>query len=751
MLFVQLFGNDGMAFYMNLRSQKINSFFIFIATSMPQRFFKISSSIKMILMTVVMVSLMGSYSFGRGGVKLYSIGANSAWNSATSWSYTSNGLAAGIVPQANDSIIIETTVIQNVNFSFSENGFLSIAASGYLRGENMDLDFSGNSTLKCNGELKTNNLTMNGNAAFIVEGNGKILVKNSFTNISLFKHVVSGKLTVTGIMNIGTAVSISGNGIVESVTYSGTGSVFGILPASSIPDGSLISEYNWVGTLNNTWSEPLNWSGSFVPVGNSNISILSSVNHPIITDEANCEKLFINSAATLIVNPAAILGVTGNLSVIGSGKLILKNTVSSKSSLILNGEVSGKIQAEYPVVAGQKNLVSSPVDLALSGTFINMYLRSYNEASSQWGDYIIPTTDLLTVMQGYELFSLFSETRTFVGTPDNNPKSISISNSGSGLNLAGNPFPCFIDWENTDEDASQRNAIAAAIYYPDPSGSGNFSVFIPGGNDAVSINNGSRYIAPMQGFFVKAGKPGSLTLTEKSRVRNYTDSKVAEKNNSIRFKLSNSNGFVDEVLFRIIPNSSFDFDDDLDALKLKGNDDSPSIHLKSAGDVKYAVNTIPVLNSSVEIPLNIECSEAGMYSVSSIGAFNFEYRYPVILEDKELSKFIDLRVDSAYAFYHNPMMNSERFVIHFNSTEGIDELIDILTIANLYPGEVRISGDENTVYTATLFTTDGKLISTAKGILSEGINLNTGNQANRMCVLQLSDGKKTMNKKILTQ
>jgi len=717
---------------------------------MPERIYKSGLLTKMVFVALAMILFLGLDSFGREGVRLYSIGNNSPWNSSATWSLTLNGPASGIVPQSNDTVNIVSTVVQNIHFSFSGNGILLVTGTGILRGDNMDMDFSGNSVLKCSGEIKSNNLHFSENASLVIDATGKILVKSSLVNNSTFKHDISGKLSVTGSLFVGASASFSGNGAVESVHFDGTGNVFNITPLSIVPDGSLMTENNWIGSLNNSWTEPLNWAAKVLPAENSNISILSSTHNPVISDEVNCDKLYINSGSSITVSPAAELAVNATLSVIGTGKLILKNTISEKSSLIINGDVTGKIQAEYPVVAGQKNFVSSPVEMALTGTFINMYLRPYNEVSSQWGEYIVPTTDAMQVMQGYELYSLFTETRTFIGTPDNSPKSFPISNSGNGLNLTGNPFPCYIDWENNDEDASQRNAIAAAIYYPDPSGSGNFSVYLPGGDDAVSLNNGSRYIAPMQGFFVKAGKQGSFTLTEKSRVRNYTDSRVAEKNNAIKFKLRDSDGLTDEVMFRVLSNSTFDFDDELDALKIQGNTNSPSMHLKSNDDVKYAINTIPVLNSSTEIPLSVECTKAGMFSISSVGSFNFEYRYPVILEDKELGVFVDLRVDSVYSFHHTPDMNTGRFVLHFNSTEGIEELGDGLTIVNQYQGEVKVSGNENSIYTANLFTTEGKLISSSKGILSEGISLSTGNQPGGVCVLQLLSGKKTIVKKILT-
>jgi hypothetical protein len=704
------------------------------------------------MLTIIVVTFyLVNESFGRDGLKLYSIGNNSPWNSSSSWSLSINGPAAGTVPQSNDTLIINCSLVQNVNFTFTGNGLLEVTNTGLLRGDNLNLAFSGNSTFICAGEVKTENISFTENASFIVYSGGTLSVSNSFSNNSLLKNVVSGKIKVNGFFLNNSSLGISGDGTIEAAAFEGSGPVFDFSSVSLIPSGSLISENNWTGSQNNSWDDSSNWAGGIVPAVNANISVLRSVNNPEIKGNVICENLYINSLAALIIYPAFVLEITGNLSVNINGKLLLKNTLKEKSSLILDGNVSGKIQSEYPVVAGQTRLISSPVEQALSGTFLNMYLRTYDESASQWANYIIPTDDPLQVMQGYELYSLSTETRIFEGTPNHISKSFDISNSGNGLNLTGNPFPSFIDWEINDKNDWQTNTLASAIYYPDPSGSGNYAVYIPGGDEAASINNGSRFIAPMQGFFVKAANPGVLTFTANSQVSNTGDSRVAIKNNTIKFRLSNSVGIADETMFRVNPNSSFGFDDNFDALKLQGNSDSPSINLESEDGIEYAISTIPTVNSSLTIPLDIKCPKEGMFSIAATGSINFEYRYPVILEDLELNKFIDLRVDSVYSFYQTPEMNSKRFKITFTSTEGVNKQNDIISQIGVYPGEVRITGSDNAVYTANLFTVDGKLISSAKGVLSEGLSINTKNSQQGMCLLQLFDGKQTITKKIITQ
>lgn len=718
---------------------------------MSERNFKSGFLTKLLSITVVMAICFVPQSYGRNGLKLYSVLNNSAWSSSSTWSLSEDGLSAGLVPQNNDTVVINCTVVQNLDFAFSGYGILEVSNTGLLRGDNQNLVFSGNSFLKCSGEVKVSNLSINGNSTLQVQSNGKILVKNSFISNSLANHIVTGKLSVTGMLSIGSNVTIVGDGVIESAHYDGSGSVLGISPASIIRDGSVITEFNWLGAQDNNWNEPLNWAGRKVPGNNSNVAILSNMNSLDITGKVYSNNLFINSGSSITVYPNAIFEIDGNLSVIGSGKFLLKNTITEKSSLVLNGEVTGKIQSEYPVLKEQKNLISSPVESAFSQTFLNMYLRTYDETASQWGEYIVPTNDPLQVMQGYELYSLSNDTRIFEGTPIHDQKSFVVSNKGNGLNLTGNPYTSFIDWENTDNDGWQRDSIASAIYYPDPSGSGNFSVYLPGGDDAISLNNGSRYIAPMQGFFVKASKQGSLTVNKKSRVSKINKSMLALKNNSIKFKLNDIDGAKDEVVFRVNDNSTNEFDDNLDALKLVGNPESSYLYMASLDDVKYAINTIPSLNSSLEIPLNFVCNKAGQYSISSIGALEFEYRYPVILEDRELKSFIDLRADSVYSFYQTPEMSSTRFLIHFTTPDIVSGPAVVPTEVAITPGEVVVSGKENGVYTAVLYSVEGKLISSSKGTLSEGINLSTGNRTAGICILQLSNGKQTITQKVFTK
>jgi len=705
--------------------------------------------LKTTFITIVLCFSLFLDSYGREGKKLYSIGSNSAWNSSGTWSLTSNGVSALLVPQSDDTLIIDRSVVQNVNFTFNENGLLIVLSNGLLRGESLNLYFKGNSALKCSGEVKSKNINFTDNSLLFVENKGIVSVNESLTCFSANTHFVNGKLLVTGTLIVNESVKISGTGSISAWGFEGRGNVFSINDLAIIPDGSLVSEVNWIGGKNSEWNETANWTGGIVPKSNSNVSVLASQNDPTVLNEVYCNNLNINSSADLTVAASGLLTVNGNLAVIGSGKLLLKNTIAQKSSLLINGEVAGKIQSEYPVVAGKNHFISSPVSDSPSGVFINMYLRSYNEAAAQWGEYIVPTNTVLQEMRGYELYSLSNQVRLFEGVPNVDSKSFPITNSGDGLNLAGNPFPCYIDWENNDNDAWQRNSIGSAIYYPDPSGSGNYAVYLPGGDDAVSINNGSRYIAPMQGFFVKAEKAGVITVGKSSRVNNkagYQQSGISTS--SIKVELSKNTESCDEVLIRVNPNSSFGFDRNMDAIKLPGNTGASWLYTTSIDETQYSVNTIPTINSSLSIPVSIVCAQSGTYTISVSGALNFEYRYPVYLKDKILNTYIDLRQDSSYTFYHTSVMNKDRFEVYFNSPLGIEDQVKDNSRIIILPGSIEVSGNENEIYTASLFSIDGKLLSSEKGLLSDGILLSTSNHAVGICILKLSNGIKTITKKV---
>ena len=182
---------------------------------MPHKMLNMRFTTRLTLVALAMMLTVVNESFGRGGLKLYSVGNNGAWSLASTWSLTANGKASEFVPQSNDTLIIDRTVMQNVNFSFTANGKLLVLNTGVLRGDNTNLAFTGNSELRCSGELRVNNLNFSDNALFTIENEGNVLVKTVCQNTSSAGHMVSGKLSVTGTLTVGSNVHVKGTGAIE--------------------------------------------------------------------------------------------------------------------------------------------------------------------------------------------------------------------------------------------------------------------------------------------------------------------------------------------------------------------------------------------------------------------------------------------------------------------------------------------------------------------------------------------------------
>jgi hypothetical protein len=87
------------------------------------------------------------------------------------------------------------------------------------------------------------------------------------------------------------------------------------IPAKVIVLNPPITRY-WIGTVSNDWKNPLNWNPSGRPSYIDNVIIPASVPYlPEVKDPGmGCNDLFIESDATIKINPGCILLINGNLS-----------------------------------------------------------------------------------------------------------------------------------------------------------------------------------------------------------------------------------------------------------------------------------------------------------------------------------------------------------------------------------------------------------------------------------------------------
>jgi hypothetical protein len=633
----------------------------------------------LILITLVFASQL---SFARSARKLFSIGNNVVWNSPLSWSETMNGPSAMLTPQGNDSIVISSNILLNLDFTLTESGFLVINSNCSLQSNNNKLTIAANSQVECYGYLKINELNVLSAARFEIASMGTVKVLKNFVNNSTIINV-NGILEVEGTIqnNVQAGVSsITGKGTITGGEFSGNGSILGITNPAVIPMHSSISESTWTGIHSNQWTDPLNWSYDRLPSPDQHISILASQAFlPSIQTEVTCSNLLVNADAHLLIMPEGALTISGNLEVAEGGELKLLSGISTQGSLITLGSTSGNIVSECNILKNTPAYFTPSVSDAQSSVFINMYLRTYIESGSAWGEYIVPTNIPLDAMKGYEVFSTYADVREFIGQPNSGNKQINISNAGDGWNLVGNPYPSALNWGSQLEPTSgwSKQDIFGAIYYWDNTANGNkgnYAVYCPGAN-GISINGGSRAIQPGQGFFVKAKKSGKLAVTNAARIHPgsvFQGGQNTGESTALKIVVR-GNSMWDETVLNFTDDASTGFDSDFDAFKLAGNADAPVLFSKLDDGTQLAINTLPNSSLSGGIPVGFSAAKSGSYIFEIHGMNSIDNDRPVYLEDTYNNTFQNLRNDSVYIFDHQVKNDPMRFLLHFASLNGVTE------------------------------------------------------------------------------
>lgn len=637
---------------------------------------------KKTLIILTLLVFASQVSFARTARKLFSIGNNVVWNSPLSWSETVNGPSAMLVPQGNDSIFISSAILLNSDFTLTESGYLVVNSNCSLISTSNKLVFAANSNAECNGFIKISQIEVQSSARLDIGAQGKIKVLNNFLNNSNSVRV-NGVLDVNGAIQNNTqpgVSAISGKGTITGGIFSGNGTILGINNLSDIPMHSSLSESTWTGIHSNIWTDSLNWSYNRLPKPDQHISILASQEFlPSIQSVVNCSDLLVNTDAHLLISPEGALTINGDLVVAEGGELRLQAGISSHGSLITLGNSTGNIVSECNISKNTPAYFTPSVSDAQSSVFINMYLRAYNESTSAWGDYIVPTNISMDVMKGYEVFSTYADTREFTGQPNTGNKQISISNAGEGWNLVGNPYPSALDWGSQLEPNTgwSKKDIYGAIYYWDNTANGNkgnYAVYSPGAN-GISVNGGSRTIMPDQGFFVKAKKTGNLAVTNAARIHPRSLSSDGQNNTNataLRIVVRGS-AYWDETVLNFNNDATNGFDSDFDAYKLAGSSDAPALFTRLDDGTQLAINSMPVSSLTGAIPVGFSATKSGNFTFEVHGMNTIDSEMPVYLEDTYNNTFLNLRKDSVYTFDHLSVNDPMRFLLHFSSLASVTD------------------------------------------------------------------------------
>jgi len=436
--------------------------------------------------------------------------------------------------------------------------------------------------------------------------------------------------------------------IVLPVFVTGQGIILSSGIYMTLSQGTMVLQSNWVN--NGNYSDQ---NGTIIINGVTNVSGSSS---------NTFGNVIVAMGATLNINPQNSVTVIGTLTNnAGIPGFVLKSDATGTASLIHNSNnVPATVQRYISGTAEAWHFLSAPVSAqSISGSWIpsgtysnntgyDLYI--WNEPTNCW-IYKLDITSPVnwnTVHSGANfvpgrgyLYSVqaTNPTNGFAGNLNNGSQSFGLTFSSSdvnlkGFNLVGNPYPSSIDWQATS--GWTRSSLVSSgggydmwIWNP---AANNYGVF----NSATGIgtNSVTRYISPMQGYFVQAADAGNLILDNPVRVHDganaWKKAIIYPDKLSLVVESLQDNTFDESLLLFGYP------DNQSGTAKLfSPYDYAPSLYLHSA-DRNYSVRYLKDTIENRMVPVMFKPGRDGKYTLTC----NFDNNKfkMVLLEDRKIHK-----------------------------------------------------------------------------------------------------------------
>jgi hypothetical protein len=335
-----------------------------------------------------------------------------------------------------------------------------------------------------------------------------------------------------------------------------------------------------------------------------------------------------------------------------------------------------------------------------------------------------------------------------------------------GCHLVSNPYPSYLDW-----DMVGKTQVSTTMYVRTAS---NSSIDVletynsyNGQGTSISGPAMTKYIAPMQGFWVKVetdGQTGSLSMT--NAMRSHQASGAGLRSSAIdfpaylRFNMIDGQN-KDQVILLMSPDASMSLDN-FDSEKMSASGYAQFYSTVNAK--KLVINGMKNVKAKTSVPLTLVMPTSKSYTFQA-EEFNIEDGL-ILLEDKQEGVIQDLTINPTYSFFGNAGTNATRFVVHFQLASapvlvggpqeleslGSDELMtDNIQIVSNNQGTVIVRLDEG-------FKPEGSIrIFDASGRLVEQTDFNDQettiqlNEQAGMYFVEVSAGKLMVKRKIVIE
>lgn len=438
-----------------------------------------------------------------------------------------------------------------------------------------------------------------------------------------------------------------------------------------------------------------------------------------IGEEIYANNIVIPSGVTLTISPgmyeASFLRmISSTLTIVSGGAFVLDPNTSATIRTILNdgllrlestpGELgvaslrhsnysgSGNAQVRLYLSGGEIgedyrwHYISLPISGVTATSFSTLNLARYIESLATstdnfpgWVAYdgyqysseaTLPAYAFsnLELGVGYNYYSTSSNVLTFEGVPNIGDVECNLSWSGDsefqGYNLIGNPYVSCLNWE-TLINLGGLTSVDNAIYFTT---NGAMAAYVAG----ASVNGGTEFIPPMQGFFVKAtAVNGQVYFDPAARAHDPDQTRYKKKSTEGNQVISDTISLV--RLSLTAPNDKSDLIVRFNKKATTGFDKIYDAHLFSrtmgdlnvwttTGSIDYAINALPYPDQTVELPVNINMKTGGTFRLGSNEIKKLDI-YNIFLKDIITGQIANLLQGEYLEFSSDARMVENRFVL----------------------------------------------------------------------------------------
>ena len=460
------------------------------------------------------------------------------------------------------------------------------------------------------------------------------------------------------------------------------------------------SNFTWLGMVDSSWHNPLNWAGESIPSSFDNVVIPTGrSNYPTIVSIAVCNNLTLKSDAT---GDASLIEYR-NLN--ASGSITCERYISRFASA-----TSGWHYLSSPMknidIASSDFVPSAKVDDFFRWDETTGLWKSFNGDSFGHNEFELGT--------GYLVGYTKSAVKSFEGVLNDTliVKNLSYTPSaGDGYNLIGNPYSSAIIWDSI----ILTDGMDGSYYVVDPS-NGTYLVSNGVGGDIPSGE-----IPMNQAFLVKSNSiEDSIIIKPNAQVHSNNSFNKATKSLNDYLMISlNGEHSKNKTYIQFREDATSSYDNKIDAYKLFGFADIAQLYTESNNE-QYAINCLDYSEEAISIPIGIYLKEDENLNFEFNGLASFSGNMSLQLEDKKLDKLINLKQSPNYFFKGEVTDESSRFVLHVNSATRVSELTETRSVLVYSVGqEIFINSSEAINARVSIYNMNGQLLSQSSIIKEE--------------------------------